>query len=406
MNHAELSQTSRTRFAALDLLRVLAFSLLILYHCGMYYVSWGWHVKSPRIVTGLEQWMQLSNPWRMPLLFFISGAVLAVVLSRTERLGPLAWRRTKLLMAPLLMGLFITVLPQAYMEAREKLQYGGTLWEFALRYWAFDRSFCHAKGCMPLPTWNHLWFLPYVWSYSLLLIGLVVLGAWRMRDGPGRDGGWMPRAGEWLLGGYRLLWLPVLWFALLRNSLFPYFPSSHDWIHDPYNHALYGSAFLLAAAIFAQPNAQRMQLMWLSIHRLRWWALAGAVAAIVLHWVVNHGLKLQNLEPWALAAIRSNSGARQWLPIVAFLGFAHAFCERRPSVASSSWLRYLSGMVFCAYVLHQTLIVVMAPNLAALKMPIGFEASLLVAITALGCWLGYELIKRVRLLHIWFGVRG
>ena len=35
------------RLYFLDWLRVAAFGLLVLYHVGMYYVSWDWHVKSP-----------------------------------------------------------------------------------------------------------------------------------------------------------------------------------------------------------------------------------------------------------------------------------------------------------------------------------------------------------------------
>ena len=31
----------------LDWVRVCAFGLLVLYHVGMYYVTWDWHVKSP-----------------------------------------------------------------------------------------------------------------------------------------------------------------------------------------------------------------------------------------------------------------------------------------------------------------------------------------------------------------------
>jgi glucans biosynthesis protein C len=31
----------------LDWVRIGAFLLLILYHVGMYYVTWDWHVKSP-----------------------------------------------------------------------------------------------------------------------------------------------------------------------------------------------------------------------------------------------------------------------------------------------------------------------------------------------------------------------
>jgi glucan biosynthesis protein C len=49
----------------LDWIRVGAFFLLILYHVGMFYVPWDWHVKSPHPVEGLELPMFLTNPWRL-----------------------------------------------------------------------------------------------------------------------------------------------------------------------------------------------------------------------------------------------------------------------------------------------------------------------------------------------------
>ncbi len=39
----------------LDWLRVIAFSLLILFHTGMMFVSWSWHVKNPQTINKLEQ---------------------------------------------------------------------------------------------------------------------------------------------------------------------------------------------------------------------------------------------------------------------------------------------------------------------------------------------------------------
>ena len=74
--HAPLGTDARLPF--LDSLRLLALGLLIAYHVGMYYVSWDWHLKSPSASAALEPWMRLVNPWRMSLLFLISGAVTAI----------------------------------------------------------------------------------------------------------------------------------------------------------------------------------------------------------------------------------------------------------------------------------------------------------------------------------------
>jgi glucan biosynthesis protein C len=40
----------------------------------MYYVTWDWHEKSSHASALIEPLMFLSNPWRLTLLFLISGA--------------------------------------------------------------------------------------------------------------------------------------------------------------------------------------------------------------------------------------------------------------------------------------------------------------------------------------------
>ena len=45
---------SSDRRIDLDWVRILAFGVLILFHVGMYYVTWGWHVKSPYASHALE----------------------------------------------------------------------------------------------------------------------------------------------------------------------------------------------------------------------------------------------------------------------------------------------------------------------------------------------------------------
>ena len=66
----------------LDWVRIAAFGLLILYHVGMYYVSWDWHVKSPAASSAIEPLMMLSSPWRLALLFLVSGAATGLLLAR------------------------------------------------------------------------------------------------------------------------------------------------------------------------------------------------------------------------------------------------------------------------------------------------------------------------------------
>ena len=56
------------------------------------------------------------------------------------------------------------------------------------------------------------------------------------------------------------------------------------------------------------------------------------------------------------------------------------------------------------YIFHQTLIVVLAMQLLPLQLSAYFEAPLLILLTSLGCWLGYEIVRRVGLLRWLFGL--
>ena len=98
----------------LDWLRVLAFAVLILYHTGMFYVAdWGWHIKSDVTSEVLQYIMRLVNPWRMSLLFLISGAALWFAARKMSARGVL-WLRLTRLLPPLILGMWLIVPPQIW----------------------------------------------------------------------------------------------------------------------------------------------------------------------------------------------------------------------------------------------------------------------------------------------------
>lgn len=376
------------RLTELDWLRIIAFGLLILYHVGMYYVRWPWHVKTPQPVPALETWMQWLNPWRLPLLFLISGAALSLLVGPAGQ-RRFAGARTRRLLPPILFGMAVVVPPQAWMQVGEQFGYGGSYLDFLELYFQAYRGFCRDGRCLDLPTWNHLWFVVYLWLYTLLA-ALIWRGA----------GGWAqhPRWAE-LTGGARLLWLPWLLLAVLRQQLLSAFPPSNDLVHDFYNHGLYLSVFVLGAALFGQRDDRHGA--WAAAVRLRWWALGSAVAAQLFMIVMWRWLEGRNDTPDALVmALRTVNAWRQWAPLVAVLGFARLHLAGRDGPAR----RWLTQAVFPFYIAHQTIIVVTAPWLARQGLHQGLEAAILVAITAAGCVLVFLAVRRVPLLAACMGV--
>lgn len=119
--------------------------------------------------------MFLSAPWRLSLLFLVSGAATAFLLQHRGAAGFLGGRSWRLLV-PLVFGMLVVVPPQAYHELLESGYPGGYhqgYFAFWLRYLAGDDSFCDDDGCLDLPPWNHLWFVAYLWVYTLVLWALL-----------------------------------------------------------------------------------------------------------------------------------------------------------------------------------------------------------------------------------------
>ena len=165
---SEVSSPPPPRLFFLDWLRILAFMTLVLYHVGMYYVAWDFHVKSPFATPALQPWMKLTEPWRMSLIFMVSGAATAYLLKAGARWS--AFRsRTRFLLLPLLCGMILVVPPQSFFEVVQKFDYHGNYLDFLALYFSHYQGFCASGHCLALPTWNHLWFLPYLWLYTALL---------------------------------------------------------------------------------------------------------------------------------------------------------------------------------------------------------------------------------------------
>jgi peptidoglycan/LPS O-acetylase OafA/YrhL len=370
----------------LDWVRIGAFLLLILYHIGMYYVTWDWHVKSPHASRAIEPLMMLTSPWRLSLLFLVSGVATAYLLERQGARGFLG-RRSVRLLVPLVFGVLVIVPPQAYLEVVEKLQYEGTYGEFLGLYLTAYQGFCRDGDCLILPTWNHLWFVAYLWVYTLLLYA----AARAVPRVVPRLRGWLERR----FVGIGVLLVPIAYLAAARMLLAIPFPSTHALVDDWYNHAVYAPMFLLGFALAGT------RAPWATLERLRWHALGFAV----LGWVflcIWHGLDVTDSLPPGIAVRRLWQllfSAQIWLAIVAVLAFARRHLNRDGAAR-----RYLTTAVFPVYILHQTVIVVAAHALKPVQLDPRLEGVVLVLVTAALCFLGYEAIRRVTLLRPLFGL--
>jgi hypothetical protein len=380
-----MTDTAPTRLAYLDWLRVAAFALLILYHVGMFYVTWDWHVKSDHAGHAIEPLMLLTNPWRLTLLFLVSGAATRFMADKMQA-GALAGKRTLRLLVPLVFAMLVIVPPQSYYEVVEKIAYSDSYLAFWGRYLAADGSFCRDGDCLILPTWNHLWFVAYLLVYTLLVCGALALFRGRLE----RLGDWMAAAPAWTL-----LLAPIAWLAAARFFLLPVFEVTHALVDDWYNHAVSLPAFLFGFLLIKGGRVTEKFV------RLRWIALALFLVSYAAFAIYAWAYRGEGAVPPEVlrSVMRLVYATDQWSAIVAAIGFGALHLTR-----DSRLLRTLTVAVFPFYIAHQTLIVVAGHHLKALHLPVLAEAGLLIAATALGCWATFGIARRSGLLRPLFGL--
>ena len=372
----------------LDWIRVGAFFLLILYHVGMFYVPWDWHVKSPHPVEALEPLMMLTNPWRLTLLFLVSGAATRFMADRMS-IGRFAGLRSERLLWPLAFGVLVIVPPQTYYQVVETLGFAGSFADFYGRYVTASGHWVIDGEPLITPTYNHLWFVAYLFVYTMVLALLLALAR-----AP------LTRLGDWLgerLAGPALLLAPIAYLAVSRAVLAPVFGETHALVDDWYVHAISFGAFLFGFLIARSEPFRQATI------RLRWPALILAVAAWALWATYAWTYRAEGaVPPEALRLVmRLVYATDQWCAILAILGFGAKHLTRGGPV-----LRYLTLGVFPFYIVHQTVIVVAAYHLWKLGLNQGLEAAILIATTFAACFATYEIVRRVAPLRPLFGLKG
>lgn len=371
----------------IDALRVIAFAFLILYHVGMLYVSeWGWHIKSSYTSEALQLPMLFMNRWRMDLIFLISGMAAAFLLKPGQTGRFLAQRSWRLLL-PLTFGIVAIVPIQPYVQGVTNGLVEPGFLSFLSEYYTAKRWPENAfDGWEHGYTWNHLWYLAYLWVYTLVLAALlpVLRSAWgqRLVDGFAN------------LRGTALLLLPGLPLLIYSLTLQPLFPENGDFIHDWYRNAVYFTVFVYGFVI------ARHDGFWREALRLRNVALAFALIVFVVYSVARHDLP-DEIPYWHEVLIVTLRNVYIWAALLAILGWAHALLNR-----PFAWLPRANEAVYPWYMLHQSLIVLIAYWLVPLKLGGFWECLLVIAGTVGACWVLHEgVIRRIDLLRPLFGLK-
>lgn len=365
-----------------DWVRVIAFGLLIFFHCAMPFVRFGWEIKNDEHSFFLDLLIHWLHQWRIPLLFFIAGVGSNYSMAKRSAFSFLGERFVRLFI-PLVFAMFFVLPVQVYFEKLQRGLYAGSYSEFYPLVWTFELV---PKGAI---TWSHLWFVAYLFVFTLLMFPVFSFLKW----GP------IKRAKQKLNGAFSSPWVAgMLFLSLLvyHYTLFLDWPGNgsltEDWFIFLLSITLFFYGYFLADLIS----------FWETCEKYRWHFLTFAVLSVF--WLYARfwwTFQLPEKQDSSLYEYGLFNSIHIWTIMLSALGFA-----RKHLNFSNPFLHYTTPAVYPFYILHQTIIVCSGFYVVQWNALIFVKLVTLLSICFGGAFLIYHfLIRPFMLTRVLYGLK-
>lgn len=362
----------------IDQLRVYAFLILILYHAGLVFVPWEFHMHNNETGELFLMPMFFSHQWRIGLLFVISGIGTYFSMSRRSSIG-YAQERFIRLFIPFIFGTLILVLPQVYLRRlTEGVEYSSYL-DFYIND-AFTKGFYYEGGNF---GWHHLWFILYLFIFSMILIllkkPLELLSIYIKKFISSWKG--------WGITLFICVCIPVF---LFEYFLRPIFPETRGLKNDWFIFSEYLWVFLCGYLI-----ARNIDDIWPLLKKSKYFTL---IVGIIAYLIYGHYCVMGDEYIMVNAISRTLT---LWCIIFSIFGFAIQYLNK-----NKKWLSYANEAVYPFYILHQTVIIAITFYIRDLDYSIFTKFMIIVFGTGLICWSLYHfVIRKINVLRFLFGMK-
>jgi peptidoglycan/LPS O-acetylase OafA/YrhL len=366
----------------IDWLRVLAVLLLFPFHTlRVFNADDPWYVKADHLSMAVSAVLGFISVWHMPLLFVLAGASTYFALGKRSSHRYIGERLTRL-GVPFLFGLLVLIPPQTWCGGRFNSDYTGSYWHYIVSGDFLQMNIKDGGDYYGGFGIGHLWFI-----MVLLVVAVVALPLLRWGRG-GRSGG--GRGAAFLQGFSRRLAHPAGWL-LAALLLFVGEAMPDPTGLQPFYFLVF---FVLGFAVVADGAFIK------SAERYRWAALSLGTALSVW-WVVSGSLRESLPDPsWQRSGLVFLGMVASWLVIVGLLGLGKRYLDR-----TSPALAYLGEASYPVYILHQTVIVILAFYIVGWAIPEALQWILLLAVSVAGTFALYEGVRRWSVTRFLFGMR-
>lgn len=366
-----------------DWLRVLAVLFLFPFHAGQIFNEAPFYVKDDAtslLIIGISDFIY---QWHMPLFMFLSGIGSYYAL-RFRSGKEYLIERSKRLLIPLIFGTLVLIPPVTYLR----------LFGDPARVWhkgfsgnaipGFDKGFFEYypdffNGIYPNGNfeWGHLWFLAYLFTFSLIALPLFLY----LKS---EKGGWVIDLLKRVVqksGGIFLLFIPI---ALIEVLLRHAYPNMQNLISDWANFLMFITVFIFGFIMASDPAfGDAIDRNWKVA------LIIGVLAAFSLTvvYVAQIETGLSEFTNYILSMILR--GICIWFCLIGFLGFGKRYLDR-----GGKFINYAREAALPVYILHLPVVVMVGFYVVKLELAVAAKYTTTILLSLLLSLLLYEIIVR------------
>ena len=372
---------SKQRLYYVDWLRVLAMLGIFFFHNARFYDTWtDWHVRNATTNLGASALIAFMSQWIMPLFFLIAGVGTYYAL-KSRRPGQYVQERTLRLLVPLVFGMLVIVVPQAYYQAL----YQG----FDLSGYNFFQIYGLYLQTLPDLEFFHLWFLVDLFLFSIITLPLFL--------NTGKSGkSIFSRLATAIDKPWALFLILVLSIAVINIFIYP--DGYWGYRNGGWNIVTYLLFFFFGYLIFANPKFME------TIEKLRWITLGVAIVALpimIVFFLDELADPVSHFGSTSFAITSLLQSINTWAWLLAILGLGSRFLNR-----NNRFLSYSNEAVLPFYILHQTVIISIGFYVVQWSVGVGLKYLVISTTSFLAIMLIYEfLVRRINVLRFLFGMR-
>ena len=359
----------------IDWIRNISILMLFVYHTAAIFCMFGdFYIISEEKSMVANILILLMFVWYMPTLFFLAGAS-TYFASKKRDFREYIIERVKKLLVPLIFGILVLVPPQTYLA---RLWRGETSLSYIEHLKYFFTHLTDFTGYDGAFSPAHLWFILYFFVVST--VGGFFIFKFIKKENSKCLVSFIKRV---VFNKYSFLVLLTIGF------LSDFFPSIMG-------KSILGCLIIFIAGYFVYSDEKILNA--LISKRFRYLGLILVTGILGLGYVFLLRDSVGIKYAWYIDSILKNIVLIS--AVASIIGFSSLYLN-----SNNRLLRYLNKSAFPVYIIHQPILLVLAYFIVPIVKSTLLAMVLIIVLSFIATFLTFELIKRIKILNIFLGIK-